>query len=290
MSVRSGQRLRAVLVGLILHVAALPCSAHPDLDVAIARVTAQIAAQPAQPDLYLSRAELYRRHGDFAAALADYGRAVQHGFDEERLHFYRGRALLEAGQPQRALEELNLLLAVRPGHPGALALRARIPGRPPAAAAADLDRALAQLRTPTPDLYVLRARLLAATTPAGTALALRSLDEAIDRLGPLVSLVDVAVAMCQREGLVARALGFIERLPQAVRDSALWRVRRADVLYAGDRFAPARDEYLAARQAIEALPAPRRQTRALRALDEHVRARLADAPDVPAAPAPPRGD
>jgi hypothetical protein len=51
--------------------------AHPEIDDALARLTALIAATPTPAALYLERGELYAKHADWLAAEANYLRAAE---------------------------------------------------------------------------------------------------------------------------------------------------------------------------------------------------------------------
>ena len=62
------QRFAGVIGAVCLSIA--PCAAHPDLLEQIADLTQQLTKQGASSALYLERADLYRRHGEFDAALA----------------------------------------------------------------------------------------------------------------------------------------------------------------------------------------------------------------------------
>lgn len=86
--------------------------------------------------------------------------AEELGFDPIELLFRRGRTWLDVGDSARALAALNQYLAVYPDWGPALVARARVPGREPREAAADLARAARESEAPSPDLYVERALLL----------------------------------------------------------------------------------------------------------------------------------
>ena len=77
--------------------------AHPGLDERIAQVTAQLAANPQDVDLLLTRAELRRLHGQFDAALSDLHAAALVNPDASMILLSQARIFSDAGQPTNAL-------------------------------------------------------------------------------------------------------------------------------------------------------------------------------------------
>ena len=77
----------------------------------------------------------------------------------------------------------------------------------PLAAAADYDRVIARLDPPEPEHYLQRARWLIAEGDPHVDAALRGIDEAIARLGPLVTLVAFAIDVESRPRSARRGVG-----------------------------------------------------------------------------------
>lgn len=255
--------------------------AHPDIVARMAAANKRIAADPRNGELYLKRAELHRLHQDWEAALADYRRAEQLTPDLEVV-FYRGRMWLDADRLDLAKSALDYFLRIKPNHANALLARARVLARlgNPLAGADDLSKAIARFDKPTPDLYLQRAQLLAAAGSVHLDRALRGLDEGIARFGPVVTLIQLAVDLESKQGRYDAALTYIDALPPHVKALPLWMARRGDVLLAARRREDARDAYVAALAAIENLPVPRRQARAVVALENRLRP-LVDQTDSP---------
>lgn len=270
---------RRLLTVLIAVCGAAPGTlyAHAEIDARVAAVAKQIVADPRNAELYLKRAELHRLHQDWAAALADYQRAEQLARHLEVV-FYRGRMWLNAGRLDLAKSALDHFLRIKPHHANALRVRARVLSRlgDPLAAADDLDKAITRFDTPTPDLYLERARLLVSAGSAHSDRALRGLDQGIARFGPLVTLIQFAVDVETARGRHTAALTRIDALPDGVKHLPLWLARRGDSLAAAGHAKEAKVAYAAALTAIERLPTRRRRTSAVAALETRLRQSLAE--------------
>jgi tetratricopeptide (TPR) repeat protein len=140
-------------------------------------------------------------------------------------------------------------------------------------AAAEYTYAISLLSQPNPDVYVERARVLAAAGRTGEAI--RGLDEGLERLGPLVALYDVAIELEVERKNWDDALARLERIAGSSARRETWLARRGEILAAAGRPAEARESFEAAQQSIEALSPRLRGTRAMSRLEEKVRHCLA---------------
>ena len=247
---------------------------HGDLISSINAVTEQIELDNADPDLYFKRAELYRRHLDWSSAANDYDSAKKLGFDLTELLFYRGRMHFEAGQYTLAESLLDAHLVQSPNSAKALLVRADIPTRDPLEAVEDIDLALKLVRTQTPDMFLDRAKLTIKAGPEHFDRMISGIQEGIDTLGPLVSLISFGVTQCETTQQHQMGVVLIATLPEKVRKQANWQARLGDLHSASNDPITARVHYLAALGAIEALPFSRRKTRAMLQLEEQIRTAL----------------
>ncbi len=237
-----------VLLACALCVAGL--RAHPEIEEALVRLNGEIAASPANPDLYLDRGALYAQHAEWITAEANYLLAAELAPTHPRLARLRGALALSTRDARAAIAFLDTALAHSPRDGEALVLRARahVALGVRSAAITDLTTALATLATPPPELFLERAALLPAAD------ALRSLDEAIVRIGPAVSLHLRALALEESLGRVDAALARLATLAVQSERQETWLKRRGDLLARAGRHDEARAAYATALAAISALP------------------------------------
>lgn len=224
--------------------------AHPEIEAALARLNADIAARPSEAALYLERGELYARHDDPVAAEANYLRAAELAPDLPRLNIARAALELAAHRPGEARRLLDPVLARSPQEVEARVLRARALSalKEPAAAVADYNAALAAAPMPSPDLYLERAALL----PPAAALA--SLDEGIARLGPTLALQLRAIALEESLGRIDAAAARIDRVAAQSERRESWLKRRGDLFARAGRTREARASYREALSRLADLP------------------------------------
>lgn len=226
--------------------------AHPEIDDALSRLTALIAATPTPAALYLERGELYAKHADWLAAEANYLRAAELAPRLPGLDLARGALALATAQPAVARTFLDRALNLTPDEPEALILRARALAQlaHSAAALADYDAALRVLSSPAPELFLERAAVCATSADA-----LRVLDEGLARLGPVPGLALRALDLEVSLGRTAAALARLDALAAASQRREPWLKRRGDLLTAVGRPVEAHAAYRAALAAIASLPA-----------------------------------
>lgn len=283
MTVRARGAAGPIIAALLLLVCLAPVSAafgHEAIQQQISELNSRIASHPREAPLYLTRGELHRLHGDWPAATRDYERAREIDPGLEAIDLCIGRMHLDAGHPDRAIEPLSLFLKKRPDHADALAMRARalsILGRKHDAVV-DYTRAItahSRRTSPDPDLFLERARALAASPAPLLVDALSGLDEGIRTLGPVVSLEFEAVDLEVRLGRFDAALARLERLAALSARKESYLVRRGALLESASRPDEARQAYADALRAIATLPTQRRATRAVSVLETTARAGLA---------------
>ncbi|MEY4938987.1 MAG: hypothetical protein RIQ93_722 [Verrucomicrobiota bacterium] len=244
--------MRALALLLLLAAAAM-VRAHPEVEAALSRVNALIAALPEEPQFYLDRGDIYAQHQAWVPAEANYLRAAELSRGASSLRLDRARAAVEVatGRPADARAKLDRVLKNNPRDAEALLLRARalaaLNANEPALA--DINLALTLVATPTPELYLERAALIAA--PAD---AIRSLDEGIARVGPAPALQLRALALEESSGRIEAALLRLDRITGASERKESWLKRRGDLLARVGLKREAREAYVAALAAIAALP------------------------------------
>lgn len=248
--------------------------AHPGVHERVDEVSHEIAANPSDASLYVRRAELRVTHGDFRDARRDLKKA--RALDPELLEvdLVAGMLELEAGHPTRALPPLSRFLERQPHHSKARALRAEAHVATGALeeAVVDLDHAVAAMSPARPELYVRRAKLLVDLGKSDAAL--RGLEAAVAKAGPLVVLIDAAVTIEADRTRYDAAIGWVARLPEKLRASPQWQKRLGDLHLGAGRVDQARAAYDAALATLSELPVARRKAPAIRALEADVQSAL----------------
>ncbi len=265
--------MNAILIVLALLPAAVVASAHPELDDQIAAVTRRLEHSPGDCPSYLRRGELHRIHQEWDEALADFDRAAQCDRHLTVVDLLRGRTLFEAGRLDAAKASLDRFVATEPNAADGLVARARVlvAQGETTRAVEDYDRAVAVAASLEPDICLERAGIVAVTDPAA---AVAGLEAAIKQLGPLVTLLLPALELELKLGRFDAALGQVDALAAQSPRKETWLARRGEILERAGREAEARAAYLEALRALESLPAARRDTPAMTALEGKLRVAL----------------
>ena len=261
---------RALLLAAAL---AGPLGAHGDDQRVLELLTAELARAP-DADLHLRRGELHRHLRDWERAEADYAAAARLAPELAVVAYFRARARLEAGDPAGALPAIDRFLAAEPGSPEGWFLRAEIhaaAGRT-TAAAADCARGIERAPEPRPEHFLRHARLLAGGGDRGAALA--ALDAGLERLGPVVSLVEQAIALELERGAPDAALRRIDVVLANAPRREGWLFRRGEVLERAARPAEARGAYAEALAALLGLEERLRDTVPMEKLERDLRRAL----------------
>lgn len=216
--------------------AASPALAHGNVSDRIAILGDRIKSHPGIAALYAERAELLRQHGEFDAALADWGAAEKRDPRLAPDPCVRAQLLLEAKAPQKALPLLAALVKKDPkdglawfllgqAHAGA--------GDRPAACAA-FDAAIPLLNPLLPDQVLVQAG--AHLADGHPEQALDRLEAGMRRLGPLVVLqeqaVDIEVGLGRTPAALARLDAVIADFKARKLRPDAW-VRRKEQIMAG---------------------------------------------------------
>jgi tetratricopeptide (TPR) repeat protein len=278
-----------LLAAVVFALVAAPSSvrAHGDLHDQIASLSEQMKTVPQGSVklavLYLHRGELYRLHGELAAAESDFDFVAQ--FDPERreeklrdLDLARGRLYLDWGKPTEAKQALDLYVSRHGDDPEGLIALAQTLVKLGwgIEAVAHLDRAIAKHPQPEPDHFLGRAEILEKLGKRHLARAVRGLDEGIRRIGPVVTLETKAIDLELRLSRWRSALGRVDRMLASQQRKDLWLARKAEILeLAGQprKAAAARAQALAAHDRLP--PTVREQ-----AMSVDLRKRLVTANDT----------
>jgi tetratricopeptide (TPR) repeat protein len=272
----------AHILGVVVAVGVIAASsriaqAHGPTRERIAKLTAAIARDPANPDLYVTRATVHREMGTTRSALADLDHALQLDTTRDDIRTARAVVLCDLDEFAAALTALDDVLARNAGDATAWSTRGYALaglGRHAEAAAA-LDRAIALADPPRIEDYVLRARCLTAPGDIHIERAIAGIDEGLVRLGPVASLQVMAVELDRSRGSFDSALARVDAMgPLWDREESLLALR-GDVLAEAGRTLEAQAAYTEALQTIEEREARGRVTAATRRLHDLLLQRLA---------------
>lgn len=257
---------------LVLSTLSFGVLAHDDPGSRINVLTDRIAQRPADATLYLARARLWRLDGHHEAAVRDFERASELHRDLRDVEYLHGLTLLETGKAAQAMAHLDRYLLQNPNKARARAARARalVVLGDHSLAVADFTRAIKQL--PNPDYYRERAR--AQANAGNLQSALRGLDDGVSRLGPLASLLEMAIELALETGDFDAALVRLERAHWRHRRPDIWQAKRGAILLQAGRQAEARQAFEQALSAMESLPNHRRTSRNAQRQRTHLRSTL----------------
>lgn len=248
-----------------------PAFAHPDLLEQIAAVTAQFKTQTNHFALYLHRADLFRRHAEFDAALFDLSAAERLVTNSSQLALARARVYSEAGRALESLTNAAVFLTTAPDHYEGLLIRARAQSWLGAtnAAISDYDAVLKLAPAPSPDIYLERARLLANSGQLARAVA--GLDEALSN-SPFASPLQLtAIEYDRQRGAFDAALTRVDELIQRYPAKEPWLTLRAEVLEQAGRWDEAKQTFEQVLAGIETYPAVRRSLELTKQLEARTR-------------------
>jgi predicted Zn-dependent protease len=255
-------------------------SAHVSTHEQIERLSRIIDQDPGNPQLYVSRGEAYRLHGNRDSAITDFKKALDIDSGNVGAQTGLGQTYVDQGIPQQAIVVLNLALSREPGNVRALTIRAQAntAAGKPLKAAVDYIRAIEQFREhgkPLPGYYLECARAYVSAGGRYVERALQCLDEGVEALGHVRALELYAVELETGRGNHDAALVRLDSiLARAARKEFLL-LQRGDILTAAGRTTAATQEYLAAQRAVDALPPQRRLTQSVDQLQSDLTARLA---------------
>ena len=254
-------------------------AAHVGIHEEIERLSRLIQQDPTISQLYVSRGEVYRLHGNQDSAITDFRKALDIDPGNVAATTGLGRTYLDQENHRQAIIQLNRVLARDPGNVRALTLRAQanLGTGKPLKAAMDYTRAIEQFREqgkPLPGYYLECARAYELAGDQYIDRALQGLDEGINMLGNIRTLELYAVELETRRGNFDAALARLNSiLARAARKESLL-LQRGDILIAAGRTTAATQDYLAAQAAIYALPPQRRHTSSVRQIQADLDARL----------------
>lgn len=247
---------------------------HGDVHERIVALTEEIEQHPGDAALYVRRGSLYALDESWAQALLDYESAGRVEPSAPNIDFLKAKVLVELEENERAVALLDSVLSQEPERADGYLIRARahVAQGHIDEGTDDYSRAIALFERPAPRYYLERARALIDAGRVDEALA--GLREAVADLGPLASLVELAVEEEEKRGHYEEALRWADLLGPTLRHSPRWRAIAGNLAHQLGQASRAEDEYHAGLAAIDALPPARQGTEAITALRTELTSRL----------------
>ncbi|MDB6024550.1 MAG: uncharacterized protein JWM68_773 [Verrucomicrobiales bacterium] len=249
--------------------------AHGETLIRIAAVTQQIeAATTNVAQLYLSRGDLHREHQDWTAAEADYAQAAKLEPHLVAVKLCQAALLSDTGRVEAAEALFTKALSESPREGEAFIGRARVRLKLERRkdAIADFQRGIELLPSSEPEYFLRLADALVAD--GRSAEALRTLDDGIKRVGPLIPLLGNALQIELKQNDLEPALRRVDKILEVAPRKENWLAQRGDILLLSHRPTEAQHSFTAALKAIDALPPRIKQSPAILELISRVRAAI----------------
>ncbi len=246
--------------------------AHAPVEERIDALTKMIEKDQKNADLLLERGGLYSSHGEWTLSVADFEHAAELNPDLAEVDMYLGRMFLASGRPVQAEEALKRLIFRVPNHAEArvtLATALVQLGRR-REAVEEYTRAIKLCPSPTPRLYLERAKTLIDEGYGYIDEALCGLNEGILRLGPIITLQLYAIDLELKKNQFDAALVRLEQITAKASRKETWLARQGDILEKAGRADQALVAHASALAAIQKLPAHRQGTQTMTQLKAHV--------------------
>jgi tetratricopeptide (TPR) repeat protein len=233
-------------------------AAHASLDQRIVEISTMMIVQPQDAALWMERSDLHRRDGHFNNALSDLDHAATLRPGWPMLALGRARIFQDEGRTADALAAVQTFLNSVTNHAEAFTLRARcrMKQHKVAEAIADYSSAIPFAPSPSPDLFLERARAQAALGQLANAIA--GLDEGMTRLGDIPTLQLAAIEYERQHARFDAALGRVEKLLAKFPVKEPWLVLRGEILAQAGRLAEAKEVFQQTLAGIENYPVTKR--------------------------------
>ena len=242
---RCGLRFLHLLLVCSFLLPGLSIYAHQDLLLQIEQLDEQISKDPQNPELLIRRGDLYRRHGDWNAAVIDFQMVRELSPGHTSIDWYEGRLLVASGQNEEGIVLLTRLLAQDDHHSGAYRVRAeaRWNLQQPLLAAQDYQHAVNNSERPSPSLYRSLVLSLVAAGADYVDEAITAVNEGLIRFAGEISLLGLGVdlSLSKKEPLQAQL--YLEKVPWRLKALPQWQFRqvilvcvKGDVEVAAERF------------------------------------------------------
>lgn len=203
--------------------------AHPDLQLQIDQLSAQLEHEPENVDLLLKRGDLQRRHEHWDLARVDFKRIREIQPDNDSIDWFEGRMEVQSGNPIEGVRYLDRFLLNTPGH--VIALQNRAGGylslNQPLLAAKDFETVIRESDKPAPSIYASGALAYIAAGAQYYTAAMDTVQKGLSLFPNEITLTSIATDLSLAWSDVDTAETFISSLPAAVLSLPQWQTRIA---------------------------------------------------------------
>lgn len=246
------------------------------LDLAL---TTELASKTEQAQLFLHRGQVYTEALDWELARQDFQRAMDITDDLNirlNIWFYMWRMRLQSGMPSEAHKLLSKVIKLDPSYQAARLNLARtfIALEQYNAAVDEMDIFISSLSRPTPDQFIERANMAMLIDEEGSRLAVEGLNDAVEQLGPIVTIVDLLVESHLAQGEWQAAINAIDMLAERVKSLPRWQLKLGDIYQQQKRFLEAQTAYKKGLMTLNNQPAHRRATVASKEMQKRLESKL----------------
>lgn len=254
--------LRVIVAALCVVLPLSHVSAHGVAETRIERLNHDIEHYPTNSELYFTRGKLFLDQSLWEQAEADFREALKrlnanhallsdgrpseqwdtktHSGWALKIRLALVKSLIAQHQYTSAEAILNELLVQHPNgvHAYYLMAKLHVATHDLPSAARYYDKAIALDANPTPQVYLDRFNVLTKAQPASLSTLERSIEQGVQRLGPLVTLIEPIIHFSLETQQPTVGLKWWARLPSALRFTPKWLVTKARLqLQAGDKVA-----------------------------------------------------
>ncbi len=219
--------------------------AHGIVHQQIDELTQQIEQNPTNTQLLLKRGLLYTNDQNWLKAREDFNATRQLNSADSVVDFLEAKMWFAANRPELSFTLVNRYLQGNPDVLGALALRAKLNlmlGHANAAVA-DFASVTGRSKTVLPDMYLQWAKAQATVVPLNQQKVHQIIQAGIDRLGPLVALLEYAMGFDRQQQNDQSALLWLEKLPLKLRQQPFWLIEKATLLESVNKSLEAKMQY-----------------------------------------------
>jgi len=273
---------KIVFAALLMLMANSDVSAHGDIHERIDALSEDVNHSAGDIEKLIRRGQLYLESGHSEEALDDFTLALKQDPQRNEIHFYIAQTQLAMKNSDKAFARVNIFLQNADSNaPRArgLLLRGDIYAKEKKLdeAAIDYTQVVAQKKLEAlPDDYVRVADTYLAADAKNAALALDWLNRGIEKLGSLAVLEERALNIEISEKRYPDAIARIDRLIEQKNRLYYFYYKKGDIFaMQGDDY-NAKKMYAQALEAINTLPASRKNTPALLQLKQDIEKRNTD--------------